>query len=349
LRAIVTAELAADQRSADRRARELASRTTVVLPPTFTDEHGVAHPLDPSLRDRLKPGWRQMLDPVDAMRPPDDAWLRGRATRAVGIVADVERALAMDGHQRIAGRILEFGCYEGTVAQAFAALPDTSVVASDLARYYVIQRPDAPHEAAVAAEADRLATLRDRAATAGGWASGRVTFVEDDITRSVLEPASFDLILSFEVLEHVADPLDTFTAIARLLRPGGVTYHDYNPFFSQIGGHSLVTLDFPWGHARLSPGDLLRYLREVRPAEAEQAARFASENLNRMTHADLRDAIATAGLELVAFQPWPERRLLKELDAAALDEVQRQHPRATLEDLLATYVTVVARKPGPGG
>jgi SAM-dependent methyltransferase len=349
IRAIVAAELAADRRVGEpRRASPVAPTVHPVLPPTFTDERGIAHPLDPTLRDRLKPGWPVMIDPVAAARPPDDAWLRARATKATTIAADVARTLARVGGGEVTGRILEFGCFDGAVAQAFAALPGTSVVASDLSRYYVVQRPDEPSEAELAAEDDRLTELRRRAAAAGGWVMDRVTFVEDDITRSALEPGSFDLIVSFEVLEHVARPADTFQAIARLLRPGGVTYHDYNPFFSQIGGHSLLTLDFPWGHARLSPDDLGRYLREVRPGEAEQATRFATESLNRMTHADLRDAIAGAGLELLAFVPWPERRLLPELDAATLDEVRRSHPRVTLEDLLATYVTVVARRPLDG-
>jgi SAM-dependent methyltransferase len=139
---------------------------------------------------------------------------------------------------------------------------------------------------------------------------GSVTFVEDDITASTLEPATFDLIVSFEVLEHVARPADAFAAMARLLRPGGVMFHDYNPFFSTIGGHSLSTLDLPWGHARLSDDDVERYLREMRPAEVEQALRFYRDSLNRMTLADLRDAIAGAGLESVAIIPWHQRSLL---------------------------------------
>ena len=59
-----------------------------------------------------------------------------------------------------------------------------------------------------------------------------MTFVEDDITTSSLERGSFDAIVRFEVLEHLANPLDGVAAMARLLRPGGVLYHDYNPFFA---------------------------------------------------------------------------------------------------------------------
>ena len=219
-----------------------------------------------------------MLDPVESARS-DDAWLEARARKATAIAADVARTLSLVGAGQIAGRILEFGCFDGAVAQAFAAMPDTSVVASDLARYYVVQRPNAPSRAELAAETDRLRGLRHRAAAAGGWTADRVTFVEDDITRSSLERESFDVIVSFEVLEHVADPGETFKAIARLLRPGGITYHDFNPFFSQIGGHSLVTLDFPWGHARLSPktcGVIFARSVRARPSRRGGSRRRAS-------------------------------------------------------------------------
>jgi hypothetical protein len=124
-----------------------------------------------------------------------------------------------------------------------------------------------------------------------------------------------------------------------------VTYHDYNPFFSVNGGHSLVTLDVPWGHARLDGEDVERYLREIRPDEAEQALRFYRQSLNRMTLADIRGCLDGAGLELLALVPWHERRLVEQLPAGVLAEVTAAYPSATASDLLATFVTVVARRP----
>ena len=151
--------------------------------------------------------------------------------------------------------------------------------------------------------------------------------------------------MSFEVLEHVGEPAAAFAGMARLLRPGGLAYHDYNPFFSINGGHSLCTLDMPWGHARLDDGDFERYVGELRPAEANQALRFYRESLNRMTLADLRAAIAAAGLEVVALLPWVDRGLVGRLTPAVLPEVRRVYPAATIDDLLATFVAVVVRRP----
>jgi SAM-dependent methyltransferase len=311
----------------------------------FVDSHGVEHPLDPGLRDRLKPGWRTMTDPVAAALPPTDEAIRARTLSAAKSIADASALLASATDIPLAGRILEVGCYDGAVAWQLAGRDGTEVVASDLASYYVAQRPDRPAASAVERQLVALDALRERARVAAGATVGSVAFVEDDVTESRLQPGSFDAIVSFEVLEHVRGPEGAFASMTRLLKPGGLLYHDYNPFFSIIGGHSLCTLDFPWGHASLDAADFERYLREIRPGEAEQAGRFYSESLNRLTLADLRVAIRSSRLDILAIEPWPDRSLLSHLSPTTLGEVRRAYPTAALDDLLATFVTVVARRP----
>jgi SAM-dependent methyltransferase len=326
------------------RAAKAMTTATPKAMPTFTDRRGVEHHLDPTLRDRLKPEWRAMCDPEAGGAKATDDDLRWRARKAAKSIGELERVLAVTAGAGLTGRILEVGCYDGSAAFELSRRDGTRVVASDLARYYVVQRPGRPQDDAIAAEEEVLATLRGRARAVARVPQGTVEFVEDDIGASTLEQDSFDLIVSFEVLEHVRRPHEAFAGMAGLLRPGGVLYHDYNPFFSVIGGHSLVTLDLPWGHARLDDDDIERYLREIRPSEAEQALRFYRESLNRMTQADLRAAVAGAGLDLLALLPWYQRRLLDDATPAVLAEVRANYPGATIEDLLATFVVVVARK-----
>ena len=306
--------------------------------------------LDPAMRTRLKPSWRVMTDPVAVAAPPTDQALADRARVAERTVREARAVVATTAGEELCGRILEIGCYDGSTAYQLARRPDADVVGSDLARYYVVQRPGEPTDAEVAAQEAALAGIRERArdavvTTTDDEVPGAVRFVEDDITASGLEPGSFDAIVSFEVLEHVIDPAAAFAAMARLLRPGGLLYHEYNPFFAANGGHSLCTLDFPWGHARLDDGDFDRYLVEVRPTEHDQALRFYRQSLNRMTRRDLESGLAAAGLELLALLPWPDRSLAPQATPAVLSEVRATYPDVTLDDLLATFVTVVARRP----
>ncbi len=337
LRAVVETEL--------RVARRPVRARTDGLPDVFVDGHGVRHPLDPALRDALKPAWRTMLDPLTAAQPPSDEALAGRATKARRSVREAAAIVAASTGVELGGRILEIGCYDGAVAFQLTRLPAAEVVASDLARYYVVQRPGEPAETDIRPQQATLATLRARARAAAGAGTGVVDFIEDDITASGLEPGTFDAIVSFEVLEHVASPQAAFGAMARLLKPGGIGYHDYNPFFSLIGGHSLCTLDFAWGHIRLDRVDVERYVRELRPDHLAQTMRFFDESLNRMTLVDLRSAIEGAGLELCSLLPWTDRALVGRFEPAVLSEVQRSYPTATAEDLLASFVSVVVRRP----
>ena len=288
-----------------------------------------------------------MCDPEAIARPPTDEALAGRARKADQSVAEARQLVAAIAGVGLEGRILEIGCYDGASAYQLARRPATEVVASDLARYYLVQRPGvvAPTTADLDAQQATLAALRERARAMAGPLAGRVDFIEDDITATTVEPASFDAIVSFEVLEHVQRPAAAFEAMARVLKPGGIAYHDYNPFFSANGGHSLCTLDFAWGHARLDDADFERYVRDLRPAEADAALRFNRESLNRMTMADLRQAVDAAGLELLAVVPWTDRKLVSQLTDAAVGEVRRNYPSATLADLLTTFAVVIVRRP----
>ena len=95
---------------------------------------------------------------------------------------------------------------------------------------------------------------------------------------------------------------------------------------------------------RLDAADFRRYLEELRPTEVEQAMRFC-EIPNRMTLLDLRAAVMGAGLETSAIIPWFDRKHTQEITSTMPARSNGTYPAATLEDLLATFVSVVARKP----
>ena len=91
--------------------------------------------------------------------------------------------------------------------------------------------------------------------------------------------------------------------------------------------------------------DVERYLREIRPTEVDQALRFYRDSLNRMTRADLTVALEAAGLETVTIIPWTQRSLVPQLTTDVVMEVQRTYPGVRPEELLQTFVSVIAQKP----
>jgi len=326
------------------------------IPPTvrpdlgeFTDTAGNRITLWSGMRDWLKPEWRSMFE-LSVNETPTVTDAAAHASRRS--VEEAIRFLRLAGVEVEGLKIAEIGCYDGTRSFALAGLGAAVVIATDIAEYYLNQQEQATLSAEEV-EAGRQIQLRRFAAGAEtcerlfGWSGlrDRVTFREDDICATELPGEAFDLVVSWEVLEHVEQPTALFRNLASILKPGGLSFHEYNPFFSMNGGHSLCTLDFLWGHARLTEEDFIRYLREFRPREEEVATRFFTRNLNRMSHEDLRVAVAQAGLELVTFLPWYDPFDERLLDRETVAAVRALHPSVGAEDLLARNVWVVLGKP----
>jgi 2-polyprenyl-6-hydroxyphenyl methylase/3-demethylubiquinone-9 3-methyltransferase len=98
------------------------------------------------------------------------------------------------------------------------------------------------------------------------------------------EPASFDVVTSMELLEHVPDPASTVAACAKLIRPGGLAVFstiNRNPkayLLAVIGAEYLL---------RLLPRGTHDYARFIKPSELAGFARRAgleSDALIGMTY-----------------------------------------------------------------
>lgn len=313
----------------------------------FRDSRGKEHPLIAGLRDRLKPKWRSMFQPPTAK---DHHLSKATATKSLNDwrrrVSKMERFLSMHSVTLKGKAVVEIGAYGGATSFALARAGAARVTGTDIAAYYIRQTPgEVVSTESVTSKNVDLTQQREafRRAVSSEIAS-RVSFLEDDICSSSLETESADVIVSWEVLEHLMHPWRAFEQMFRILRPGGIAFHEYNPFFSQDGGHSLCTLDFPWGHARLSAQDFARYLREIRPSEEEVATSFYRENLNRMTTTELKQYVADAGFTLLSLLSWTEARHFDELTADTLADTKECYPSCDLTDLISPTVWVLLRK-----
>lgn len=177
--------------------------------------------------------------------------------------------------------------------------------------------------------------------------ASRVELLNMNANQTTFEDASFDLIHSTSVLEHVQELHQTFKEMYRLLKPGAWAIHSIGPYFGPAGGHALVSLDFPWGHARLSDEQIHDYLRQHRPHEAEKASNFLTYGLTQPHHvlADYALYALQAGFEMVE---WRENMLDNHralITGEVFDQVKSHYPHVTLNDLLTNELVMVLHKP----
>jgi len=321
---------------------------TIPEPRVFTDSFGNQIELVEGLRDRLKPGWQAMLRAPKTFEVPSPRACMTRMEEWRNRLGRVSAFLNLFSLSFTDKRVVEIGAYDGATAYALTEAGASSVLATDMAAYYIAQAPNAvvSDDAILARNAD-LARLRQayRAVVPQELAQ-RVSFRQDDICSSELPSDSADVVMSWEVLEHLGRPEDALAEIARVLTPGGFAFHEYNPFFAIDGGHSLCTLDFPWGHARLSAGDFERYLDELRPNERSVALSFYRHNLNRMSLAGLRQHVRRSGLSIPCLLPWCSERHLALMSAESLRQCTGIYPSVELADLVSPTVWVLLQKHG---
>lgn len=157
---------------------------------------------------------------------------------------------------------------------------------------------------------------------------------------------TFDVVVSTSVIEHLNNVEKSFREMKRVLRPKGLCVHFYGPYFGPIGGHSLLTLDFPWGHLRLTRDELGEYLQRVRPNEVAKAKDFLEKEMpiHPKSLSEVAESATRAGFQILCWQegireshyPWVTGRLL--------DEVKASFPSITVRDLVVDTVWMVLRK-----
>lgn len=89
-----------------------------------------------------------------------------------------------------------------------------------------------------------------------------VTVREMDATRLLFPDATFDLVFSFNVFEHLPDPAATFAEVVRVLRPGGIAYISFTGLrWSPHGAHMYKVINVPYITVLFEEAEVLGYLR----------------------------------------------------------------------------------------
>jgi 2-polyprenyl-3-methyl-5-hydroxy-6-metoxy-1,4-benzoquinol methylase len=182
------------------------------------------------------------------------------------------------------------------------------------------------------------------------------TFTSGHAERIPYEDERFDVVLSEDVLEHVADPAAAVRECRRVLRPGGIMIAKFPSFRMMFAHHLDRALPWPGLHYLLPMKTWAAGLNEARedpawglrfqPFDAIVSTPYCSSitaNLNGMTLADFRSVLADVGmrvraLELVPFRPQSRRRRALKAIYRLLFRIER------LREYLASCVLFVGEK-----
>ena len=145
--------------------------------------------------------------------------------------------------------------------------------------------------------------------------------------------ATFDLVYSFDVFEHLPDPARILASVVRVLRPGGVFYTSLHPFTAEDGNHDMQIIS---GRREAVP-----YWAHLRPAHQHQT--HASVHLNRLRLRDWTEILQSQMPGCVIDTPLVEDPVL--LKALAQVRGQGELADFTDQELLVRRLIVVWRKP----
>ena len=308
----------------------------------FSDSSGNRYERLVGYRDLVVPSWREMFlsQSVTASEKID-------VGNAVKQVAELSKLLQIFGYG-IAGKdVLEVGCHDGKNAFAMAKSGANHVDAIDIPMYGVLAREDGePDVRSLERQSQYLHQVRMLNAKAFGHDSlvSKVSFSDLDVADLKKENA-YDLVVSWETLEHITNPRKAIANMFKALRPNGMCFHEYNSYYSLNGGHSLCTLDFPYGHARLSAADFERYIQKYRPQEVGVATNFHNHCLNRMTIKDLKDACNDTGFDALALFAWQDGSNLAIIDQTIMAQCKRLKANISIEDLISPRIWILMQKP----
>lgn len=306
----------------------------------FQTENNLQLPIVPGFREQVKPTWKSVFKSFEYSPISFE--------KANNLKTDLRSAISILNKYGISiedKRILDVGCYLGIQAIAGVEHGASSAVGIDIPEYYVNQSTDGNVDASKVLTERRQQLLNLHT----NLDQSKISF-EDKSVFEMSYDSEFDLIFSWETFEHITNPEEALKRIYKALKPGGVSYNLYNPFFSISGGHSMCTLDFPFAHALLTDRDFQKYVEIHQPEGVPEnysqlCCNFFTKNLNRMTQRDLKTYIKKAGFKTLDFIGIPDLNLLKLVDTNTLEGIQTLYPTATLKDLLCGYVYFIIQKP----
>jgi len=306
---------------------------------SFKLNNGFELPIVPGFREQVKSNWRIAYKNFEYKPIEQD-----KATKLKQDINHATSYLSKIGISIQGKRIMDVGCYLGI--QCFGAIEHgaTSALGIDIPEYYINSSLDKDVNASKILE-DRRNDIRKYHSHLD---QSKITFQDTSVFEMDFEN-EFDIIFGWETFEHITNPKEALKRIYKALKPGGISYNAYNPFFCLSGGHSMCTLDFPFAHILLSNEEFKKYVEEVIPQNspkgyAKLSYEFFTKGLNRMTQYDLRKYIDEEGFKLLDFTSIPDMNMMNLIDPSTLEIARELYPTLILNDLLCSMIYFTIQK-----
>lgn len=306
---------------------------------TFITEDKIEIPVLDGFREQVKSNWRRAFKNFE--------YTELELNKANSLKSDFKFASSFLEQYGVSVQdktVMDIGCYLGLQCIAAAETGVKKVTGIDIPEYYVNQ--------ALNKEVNASKVLSERRDQVMNLYSNldrtKIEYKDVSVMKMNYEE-EYDILFSWETFEHIASPKIALERMYRALKPGGISFNVYNPFFSLSGGHSMCTLDYPFAHTLLTNSDFKRYVETIQPEGvpsdyAETAYNFYTKNLNRMTQQSLLRMIEKVGFDILDFIPIPDLNILNILNNSIVERAQSLYPDLSLNDFLSSYVYFILIK-----
>ena len=152
----------------------------------------------------------------------------------------------------------------------------------------------------------------------------------------------FEIIVSQNTFEHIADIDAVLTAFHRLLVPGGRAYIGFSPLYhSPYGDHGELRapVRLPWAHLMAGPKQVIASYNR---ANQEAVTTLAQCGFNGLKPAQFRDAFNRSGLEIEQVRVNPGEGRLKRVAMTGFNAIARL---PGLEPYFTVGMYVILRRP----
>jgi SAM-dependent methyltransferase len=162
----------------------------------------------------------------------------------------------------------------------------------------------------------------------------KIPFKKVDLRHPVaIEDAVYDLVVCSSLIEHIAEPAQMLQEAYRILRPGGILYLSFPPFYSlsMVGGHNFKPFHFLGERFSIKRHNARRGTRIQGYADC-----YGNFGLFPLTIDAVQKMIQAGGFTIV-----DRYTRLSPFNTAKLPWI--------LKDLMTWHACILGRKPKPGG